>query len=175
MPDVRINKVTNASVYVNGTAFIGQAGEITLPEITQKMVEHSGLGMAGTIEIPVGIEPMEATIKWNSFYADVMKSLGVLGTAIKLQIRSNLKEYDATGGLVSEDPLVIYMTCQSKSFPLGTFRQHENVELETKLNVTAAKLEIGGEIILDYDATANIYKVGGVDQLANFRSNLGIQ
>ena len=173
MPNVTINKVTNATVYIDGGAHIGQASEISLPDLEQKMVTHNGLGLAGEFEVPVGFSPMEMSITWNAHYKDALKKLAVLGGSVKLQIRANIDEYTASGGRTSQTAMVIHLTAQPKNTAFGSFKQHENVELESKMNVTAIKMVIGGETIVDYDSIANIYIVDGVDQLATFRANLG--
>ena len=67
-----------------------------------------------------------------------------------------------------------YMTAMYKDFPMGNFKQHDNVEAESNLSVTYCKLVINGVEISEIDVLANIYKVNGVDMLANYRANLGI-
>lgn len=173
MSEISINKVTNCNIYLEGSSLMGQAKEVMLPTVENKMAPHNALGMIGDMEVPSGIQAMEATIVWNSFYADALKKLGVLSGAVKIQVRFSVDEYNSSGGLTSRKPGVVYMTCQPKNFPLGSFKQHENVELESKVTVYAVKLEIDSEVIMDLDLNANIYIVGGVDQLAQYRANLG--
>ena len=54
-----------------------------------------------------------------------------------------------------------------------TFRQHENVDSTSTITVYHSGLYIAGTQIYLYDVLANIYVVDGVDQLAQFRANLG--
>jgi hypothetical protein len=56
---------------------------------------------------------------------------------------------------------------------LGNYKQNDNVELESELAVTYIKLEIDGVEKLEADAMANIFKVNGQDQFANYRNNIG--
>lgn len=170
---IQINRLTNANVYVDGASMLGRAEEIQLPSIAHKMVEHKALGMVGTAEFFAGIDKMEAKIKWNSFYADAMKKAASPVTSVKLQVRSSLETYDATGR-VSEVPAVCFITAQYKNFPMGNFKQHDNVELESNLTVYACRLEVNGEEIVEIDVLSNIYKVAGVDVLQKYRTNLGI-
>lgn len=169
---IKINRLTNANVYMDGKSFLGKAEEISLPTIKHKMSEHKALGMVGMMEFFAGIEKMEAKIKWNSFYPDALKKMGDPTTAIQLQVRASLEEYQAQGR-TAQSPVVCFLTCTAKDFPMGNFKQHDNVEAETNLNVTYCRLEINREVIVEIDVLANIYKVNGVDILAQYRQNLG--
>lgn len=172
MPAITVNKVTNANVYVDGNSFLGKIEEMNLPAAKFMMAEHKALGLFGKMEFPSGLDKLEAKIKWNSFYADAMKKFGSPFTNLSLQVRANLETYGPSGR-TAQVPLVCYITCAPKDFPMGNFKQHDNVELETNLSVYYVKLQINGVVIMELDVLANIYKVDGVDQLATYRANLG--
>ncbi len=173
MSNIAVNRLTNANVYLNGTSLLGRAEEINLPAIKHKLAEHKALGMVGVAEFFAGIEKMEAKIKWNSFYSDVMKAAANPLKTVNLQVRSSLESYTAQGR-TAEVPVVCYLTAAHKDFPMGNFKQHDNVEVESNLTVYYCKLEINGEVILEVDVLANLYKVDGQDILAQYRANLGI-
>ena len=50
MSKIKINKLTNANVYMNGVNLLGRAEEVQLPQIKHKMAEHKALGMVGSAE-----------------------------------------------------------------------------------------------------------------------------
>ena len=56
---------------------------------------------------------------------------------------------------------------------MGNFKQHDNVELTSMLTVTYVKQVINGEDVIEIDVLANIFKVNGVDVLAQYRNNIG--
>lgn len=170
---LKVNRLTNANIYVDGNSFLGRAEEITLPDIKHKMADHKGLGMVGTVELFSGIDKMECKIKWNSFYSEVMKKAANPTQAVQLQCRGSVEEYGAAGR-TAERPVVCYVTGMFKNVPAGNFKQHDNVELESMLTVTYVKVEYDGAAIYEIDVLANIYKVDGEDILANYRQNLGI-
>lgn len=170
---IQVNRLTNANVYLNGNSLLGRAEEVNLPAIMHKMVEHKALGMVGTAEFFSGIDKMEATFKWNSFYADVMKATANPTKSVKLQVRSSLEVYTSEGR-TEEQPVVCFFTAQFKSVPTGNFKQHDNVELQSTAAVYAMRLEINGEEIVEVDVLSNIFKVAGEDILATYRQNLGI-
>jgi len=169
---VQVKRITNANVYMDGNSFLGKAAEVKAPEVVATLTEHAALGMAGKLELPSGIDTMEASILWNSLYEDVLLKAGNPFQAVQLQVRSSQETYAGTGR-TKEVPVVLFMTGQFKKMPLGGFKQHDNVQIETALVITYCRLNIDGNDIVEVDVLANIWKVGGVDILANFRSNIG--
>lgn len=169
---IQVNRLTNANVYVDGASQLGKAEEVNLPDITFMMSEHKSLGQIGKVELFSGIDKLEVTIKWNAFYADILKKFANPRKMMKLQVRASLETYDSSG-LVGEVSCVAYLTVQPKNFPAGNYKQHDNVEATSKLTCTAYKLEIDGVEVIDYDALANVYSVDGVDVFATYRTNIG--
>lgn len=172
MGAIQINRVTNANVYVNGSSFLGRAEEINLPAVKHKVADHKALGMVGTTEFWAGIDKLECKIKWNSFYADVLKGVANPFSTLQLMARASVETYNSTGR-TAETPLVVVMQVAPKDFPAGNFKQHENVELESNLTCYTLKLTLAGQDILEIDTLANIYKVNGVDMLAAYKRNIG--
>lgn len=173
MSNIQVNRVTNANIYLDGKSLLGRAEEVSLPTVKQIMSEHKALGMNGKFELPAGVDKLETRIKWNSFYRDTMVKAANPDAAVNIQCRSSIKTY-GSAGVLNEVPCVVHMTAQFKDFPLGNFKQQDNVELESNLNVTYCKLVIDGTEVLEIDVLANIHKVNGTDILAKYRANLGI-
>lgn len=171
MGQITVKRVTNANVYVDGNSLLGKSEEVSLPDVKYKTADHNGLGMIGDVEFFSGIEKMEAKIKWNSFYEDVLLKVANPFVPLSMQIRSSIETYGSAGR--SEKPLVAYITGQSKNFPAGNFKKHDNVESESTFSVTYYKLVIDGKDIIEIDVLSNIYKVNGVDILAEYRANIG--
>jgi P2 family phage contractile tail tube protein len=172
MAKIQVNRITNANVYVNGASQLGKAEEIKLPDITAIMTEHKALGMVGKMELPGGFDKMEGEIKWNSLYQDVAKVMANPFKAVQLQCRSSIEVYGAQGR-TQEVPLVTYLTVQFKKNPAGTFKQHDNAEFGSSFSCSYIKQVIDGKDVLELDYLANIYIVDGVDQLADYRANIG--
>ncbi len=167
------NKLTNANVFINGTSLLGKAKEVDTPNPVGKFIEHGALGNIGTPEFFAGFEKMEARIMWSSFYADVAKLAANPMQSVELQVRGNLEGY-SSAGRSEQTPFVCFMTGTFKNIPTGNFKQHEDVTLESNLTVSYVKIEENGVEIFELDVLANIYKVDGVDLLADYRANLGL-
>ena len=95
----------------------------------------------------------------------------------KKQINNIVSRVDLLSD-VDEDLLfqaiVITMRALPTKHPGGGFKPKEATEVEHTLAINAYKLEIDGEEIIEVDVPNNIFKVGGVDLLAEYRTNLGI-
>lgn len=172
MGQISIKQITNANVYIDGTSFLGKIEEAKLPDVVATLSEHKALGMIGKIELPNGIDKMEMSMKWNSLYGDVLKKAANPFKAVQLQCRSSQETYTGQGR-TEEVPVVVHLTGSFKKFPLGGYKQHDNVEAETTMTITYFRLVVNGEDIVEVDVLSNIYKVGGVDLLAQYRSNIG--
>lgn len=170
---IKINRLTNANIYLDGGSLLGRVEEFQTPTIAAKMAEHKALGMIGTVEYFAGVDKMEGSIKWTSYYGDVMRKFANFFEPIRIQVRGSLEEYQG-GGRMAQVPAVVFLTIQPKNFPLGNFVQHDNVDLSTSYGCTYCRLEVGGNVEMELDVEANIYKVNGEDLLAAYRQNLGI-
>jgi P2 family phage contractile tail tube protein len=169
---VKTNQINNCNIYVNGNNLLGRAVEVDAPEVKFKMTEFKGLGLIGSFDLPAGMDKMSLRIKWNAFYEDVFPVFVNAYEKIQLMIRASMEKWEG-GEKVSEAPVIIYATCQSNGFPLGKFKQQDNVEVESTLSCTHCKIEIDGKEVMEVDFMNNIFKVNGEDKLAQYRANIG--
>lgn len=172
MSSIQINRITNANIYVNGNNMLGTAEEIQLPDLSIKETEHKALGMIGTIVLPVGIDKLEGKIKWNSFYTDIWLQAGNPFIPITLMCRSSVDGYGSQGRF-SQLALVTQLTVTMKKIPLGTFKQHDNAEFQSEFTATYVKQQLDGNDMIELDVMSNIFKIGGSDQEAIYRANIG--
>ena len=168
---INVSRITNANIYMDGASLLGRAEEVELTFPKAKMVDHKGLGMFGTGEFPAGIDKLEAKLKWISVYEEVMANMSIF-TSHQFQIRAS-KEMYTSQGRTAEVPFIGLMTAQFKDGGPLNFKQHEQVDFPTTLAVYHCEYYIGGVQFLLYDLMANMYVVNGVDQLAQFRANIG--
>lgn len=167
------NRVSNANAYVNGLSWLGAVAETEVPQLKTLMSEHNALGMVGKIKLPTGLDTLEAKFKFTSYYGDILRTVGNPYRATKVQIRANVEEWNGEG-LATETPLVIHYTGNFINPNYGKFKQHDNVELDAEMNVWFLKVVLGEEVLTEVDVMNNIWKVSGVDILANYRRNLGL-
>ncbi|RAJ00468.1 hypothetical protein LX64_04174 [Chitinophaga skermanii] len=172
--NITVNKVTNANIFLDGVGYIGNAEEISLPDVQPKLVDHKGLGFIGEIELPAGgIQKMSAKIKWNAIYDSVMLKSYNFYTACRIMVRTSIETWEG-GSRVAQRPCVIVIVGTWKKTGGLTFKPQDNVELETEISVTSYRLEIDNEEIVNIDVLTNKHRINGIDQNALYRENLGI-
>ncbi|MBF0481268.1 MAG: phage major tail tube protein [Desulfovibrionaceae bacterium] len=169
---IQVNQLTNANVYLNGASLLGRAEEVDLPDIKNTMADHKALGMVGKLELPNGIDKLEASFKWNAFYRDVAILAANPFRSVAVQVRGSLETWDGSGR-TAQVPAVVFMTGTFKEFGAGKHKQHENAEYPNKMAVTYIKCVVNGEVIYEIDVMNNIYTVAGEDLMAAYRANIG--
>lgn len=170
---MEFNKCTNANVFLDGESQIGRCDEVALPELPWMMAEHKALGMFGKTEFFSGMDKMEATFKWSSFYDSIFRKTSNPTAAVAVQVRSNVETHNADGR-AEQLPLVYYLRGKFKKPGMGTFKPSDNAEFPSAMAVDYVKVEYDGDTILEIDVLNNICIVDGVDLLEEYRANLGI-
>ena len=168
----QINAIYNANVYLDGNNLVGKAGEFKLPEFEIGQDEYKALGMVGTIKLPNGVEALEGEITWNSLYPEVAAKANHPFKAAQLMVRSNLQTFDARG-LVKEVAVVTTVTATFSKNGLGGLKPKEKSEQASTYQATEIRQMVDGRETLYYNAFKNIYRVDGVDVLAQMRKNIG--
>lgn len=165
-----INKITNANAYLDGVTLIGKLDELELPSIKFKMQDFAALGLFSEIELPSGLEKMEAKLKWNAVYGDNFKEESPL-KSVSLTVKSNMKQHGA-GGVLKDIPVTVTISGVFKEIPLGTFKSNEKMDgLQHVMSVYYVKLEEASKLIYEVDVFNNIIKFGSNDILSEFRLN----
>ncbi len=175
MAQININKITNANVYSDGNSLLGKVEEITLPEIKDEGVDHNALGMAIKIDLPsMVIQKMNGKIKFNAVYPELITEFGSIFTTKQIQVRGNLQSWTSSG-ISAQQSVVAFLTVRFKNAlpPIG-MKQGDNPEMESEYSCSYYRLEINGVALIEVDAFSQTYFVNGVDQLAEYRKNLGI-
>jgi P2 family phage contractile tail tube protein len=170
---LKINKVYDCNVYIGDESLHGQASEVTCPDIAAVMNEYKALGMVGSVELFNGFDKMEATIKWTYPENAIKKACADFLNPVELMVRSSKAVFQGSAQ-TGEIPVVIYLTGLPKKHQGGSFKPKEDTELESVFAITYYTEEVDGEEIVELDVLNNIYKVDGVDLLAERRQNLGI-
>jgi P2 family phage contractile tail tube protein len=174
MSAIQLNSVTNANVYAGADNWVGRLEEIDLPEIEFLTAEYKPLGLVGKLKLPTGgIDEMKGKFKWNSFYRDAFMKVANPRQTIPLQCRSSVQAFGG-GGVVSEVPMVTFLTVLFTKFPLGSFKQNDPAEFPTEFTCYYIKQSVGGVDLLEIDVMSNIFTVSGEDLLKNYRTHLGV-
>ena len=97
MPNLSVNRITNANVYLDGIGLLGRAEEIEVAQPRHKMVDHKGLGMAGTAEFWAGRGQARGQ---DQVGVDLSRGRGGANSpfqAHSFQVRGSLEAYTSQG------------------------------------------------------------------------------
>lgn len=166
-----VNSLWNLNCYLNGTSLLGRAAEIKIPQPKGMRTDYRGLGMVGKLRIPTGMDQLEGSIKWASFESTVLSQLSVLNPA-QFSALGDLQTLTANGDILEQPVIYNFTALPSDIGPIDSKAQ-ENIEYTTTFDVYHVDLSIGGVQCFLYDVFSNQYVVGGVDQLAQYRANIG--
>ena len=170
MSDIKV--IYNANVYIDGNELLGKASEFKLPEFEFEQDEYKGLGLKGTVKLPMGVAALEGEITWNSFFPEVARKAANPYKAVQLMVRANVETYDTTGR-VKEVPLVTMVTATFSKNTLGGYKPKEKAEFSSTYQTTEIRQVLDGREVLYYNALRNEYRVDGVDVEEIYRRNIG--
>ena len=165
-------KVVNFNVYYAGQRQLGVASEITLPTLNAMVQTLSGAGMAGEIETanPGHFGPMQVEITWKAVIDRLFTLAQYRGAT--LTFRASQQHMDFSTGESVHRGLKITVKGSPKNIELGRLSAGLSTDSKNVLEVTYIKVEENGKEILELDKLAMIYRLNGVDQLAEIKSQL---
>ncbi len=162
-------KLVGFSVSVDGRGYLGLA-DIELPDLELNTEDHESGGLAVGVKVPVGgMAPMDTKLTMYGYEPAALKLFGVVsGRQTQITARGSLK------GDEGETPVLVQMRGLFYQASLGGWKAKEGATMEGTINCRYYQLKIGGEVVIEIDAENMIRKIGGVDQLAETRANIGV-
>jgi len=160
----------NMNLFVDGRGMAGNIEEITLPKLTSKTEEFRNGGMDAPIEVEMGMEKLEADFTLTAFRKEVLSLWGLATGNIKpLTIRGSLSSEDG-----KETGVIINLRGMIKEVDMGSWKPGDKSVTKFAVALRYYKLTVGGQVIHEIDVPNMIRIIGGVDQLATTRANLGL-
>lgn len=157
-------------MFLDGVSFSGDVPTMTLPKITEKTEEYRGGGMSGPVDMPTGLEKMEAAWTTNGVRKESLKFFGLADrTACNVVFRSAFKDQKGTTKAV-----MATLRGALKEVDMGDWKPGDKSEIKHAMAVTYYKLEIDGRVMYEIDFANMVQVINGVDQLASERSALGL-
>jgi len=162
--------LSNTNLFVDGVSFSGDVPSLTLPKLTVKTEGHRGGGMAGEIEMDMGLEKMEASFTTTGVRRESLKFFGLSDqTACNAVFRGSFKAQ-------KNETIAVIATLRGmlKEVDMGDWKPGDKAEIKHALAVHYYKLEVGGSVMYEIDMVNCVRVIDGVDQLADERNALGL-
>ncbi|SEM52921.1 phage major tail tube protein [Halomonas caseinilytica] len=160
------------NLFGDGNNWQGQINTISLPDMARRMTEYEGGGMDGPVEVDMGHQLMEMTWTPGGLLVDgLFDTFGSpIHDAALLRFTGSY-ESDETGEVL---PVEIVVRGRHKSIGMGEAQKGENTTGEISTTLSYYKLVIGGEEIIEVDKPGYVFRVRGVDRMAERRQALGV-
>ena len=164
-------KLKNFATFVDGTNYMGEMPEVTLPTLTRKMEEYRAGGMNGPIDLDMGQEKMEAELKGAGWIKGLMAKWGA-GTHDAVMVRF-------AGAIQSDDSeavqtVEVVMRGRLSEVDPGSAKAGELTERTYKFTLSYYKATVDGEVELEIDLVNMVENVHGEDRLSAVRAALGV-
>lgn len=162
--------LSNCVAFIDGVSFAGEITSLTLPKVALKTDAFRGGGMAGEVEVSMGVEKLESGFSTTGVRRESLKWFELSDrTACNTVFRGSFK---GLKGKVT--PVIVTMRGGLKEVDMGDWKPGDKAETKHTMSLTYYKLEVGGRLIYEIDMLGMVLVVDGVDQLAEERSALGL-
>jgi len=160
-------KLKYFDAYVDGRGHAGVVDEVELPKLALKTEEHRSGGMDTPVEIDLGTEKLEATVTCAEDVVELIKLWGVIGQVVGVTFRGSRGEGAAA------EPIIAEMRGMLREVEMASAKAGEPGQSKYVFSLRYYRLSIAGSDLVEIDTENMIRKIGGVDQLAVARANLG--
>lgn len=164
-------KLRDFNLFGNGDVWQGQIAECAIPKLVRKMEEYRGNGMDGTIEMDVGMEKIEFEWTAAGLIIEIFDDFGTSKIDKQMIRFAGAYVRDDTAQTVAVE---IVIRGRHKEIDMGTAKNGDDNQIKVMTAVAYYKLIIDGEEIIEIDVTGYVFKVRGVDMLAEKRKALGM-
>jgi P2 family phage contractile tail tube protein len=164
-------KLKAFAAFVDGTNYMGEVPEVTLPTLSRKMEEYRSGGMNGPVSLDFGQEKMEAEIKAAGWIAGLAAKWGAgVHDAVLIRFAGAVQADDSE----AVTPVEVVMRGRLSERNPGAAKAGDNTERTYKYALSYYKEVVDGQVELEIDLVNMIENVAGQDNLAATRTALGI-
>lgn len=156
------------NIFVDGQALGDQIDDVTLPELGRKMEDWRGGGMDGDVEIDLGQEKIVVKHKYGGNQSDMIRGFGS-PTLDGVQIRW-AGSHERGGGEI--DAVEVVVRGRHKKITRDARKSGKLSTTEVETTCVYYKETLNGEDLIEIDLLGMVFKVGGVDRLAQHRANI---
>jgi P2 family phage contractile tail tube protein len=164
-------KLKNFALFGDGESWVGEIPSVTLPKITRKTEEYRAGGMHGPVEIDLGHEKLELSIKAGGLKTQLITMLGAQTVGANV-FRFAGAYQDETTGQVSAAEIII--RGRLREWNPNEAKAGEDNDHEFTIAASYYKLTVNAEELLEIDVPGMVFRVGGTDQYSAIRAAIGM-
>lgn len=170
---MEVNKSFIANVFIRAVNFQGSIEEFNIPGIQSTRTEHQTVGGLGSLNLHSGFAILEGTIKPKGTDVRLERIVSDLFGQYDMQVRIVNEKYSGTMTKTTQK-VVYFLKVRFRNTTNAGMQPASDIDSEITFDIDYLRKEIDGVPVVEYDPIAYIYKVNGVDMLADQRAALGI-
>lgn len=157
-------------VFVDGRGYAGVASAVEVPKVEALTREFRAGGMSGPVKVrQAGHGLLTATITFQGFDPELYLHFGITEAAlIPFTVKGSTQDIDGKAHAHA-----IKMHGFISKFDEGEWKEGEEVPLKLDLDLRYYRRERDGVELIEADPINMVFRVNGVDQLAQHRANIG--
>ena len=166
-------KLKHLNLFNAGENWQGLVESLTLPKITRKFEKYRGGGMAGAVDIDMGLDDgaIDTEFTIGGTEALLFKQMGT-STVDGVQLRfTGSIQRDDTGEVQAVE---LVTRGRHKELDSGEWKTGESSTTKVSSTNSYAKLTINGVVLFEIDLVNMIHIVDGVDLMDAHRNALGL-
>ena len=164
-------KLKNFNLFKDGTSYLGQASEVTVPTLTRKMEDYQGGGMGGPVKQDFGMEAMSMEYKLAGWVDGAMSGFGSgKHDGTLLRFAGSLQQEDTA----EEIPVEIVVRGRISEIDRGAAKAGEGTEHTYKIEISYYKEIVFGRVVAEIDFPNMVEIIDGFDNNAATRANCGL-
>lgn len=160
-------KLKNMNAFVDGVSYLGTIGEFEQPPLVIATEEWRGGGMLGPVQIDMGLEAMEATLKMGGHTAELVRKFGTTKVdGVRLRLVGAYQADDGTSAQAVE----CFIGGRFSEIGFGGSKPGDDTEDEYKVPLSYYRREVDGRVEVEIDMIAGVHMVDGIDRYAEIMS-----
>lgn len=167
-------KLKHLNLFNDGNNWQGIVESLTLPKFTRKFEKYRGGGMAGAVDVDMGLDDgaLDTEFSIGGMESLIFKQLAkTTADGVQLRFTASIQRDDT--GEVQAVELVV--RGRHKEIDSGELKTGESNSTKVSSTNSYAKLTIAGEVLYEVDTINMVEIVDGVDLMEAHRRAIGLQ
>jgi uncharacterized protein len=160
-------KLKDMNLHLGGVGHKGIVSEVTLPKLTQKLIEWRNGGMIAPLQSVLGLEKLELDFTNAGLIKTAIKDFGAAAYDAVVARFSGAYQEDGSGAVST---LVASCVGQYIEIDMGNAKVGDDTAHKAKLSLAYYELVVDGVQWLEIDIMNNVFNVFGVDRYAEIRA-----
>ena len=156
------------NLYIDGEEYAGRADSLTLPSLVFTMEDHRAAGMDGVKRLEMGMDAMTSTFIISDYTPALISLMG--RDDVPIVARGSVHAQ----GLVAPEPVVINTRGMFSGIEFAEWRGASKSTQTMTSELSYFRYRQADVEYCEIDVVNMVRKFGGVDQMAQHRTNIGM-